>query len=72
MPPNQTTTRHFLLKKENFVFNDEDCLVLLMHDVTEFWQLKEEQTKVTMMKMLHSSVSHDMLQPIRNIQLFLD
>lgn len=42
----------------------------MMRDVTEFQQLQEERNKVSMMKMLNQTVSHDIISPMDNIVLF--
>ena len=45
---------------------------MLLRDVTEFQQLQDERNKVQMMKMLHTTVSHDVMSPMHNIQQFAD
>jgi hypothetical protein len=35
-------------------------------------ELNEEREKVQMMKMLQASVSHDMMNPISTIEMFVD
>ena len=45
---------------------------MLLRDVTEFHKLQEERTKVQMMKLLNTSVSHDMMSPIDSIKWFTD
>ena len=54
------------------MYNNEESLLVLLRDVTEFQQLQEEKKKVEMMKMLHTTVSHDMTQPIALIRDFAD
>jgi light-regulated signal transduction histidine kinase (bacteriophytochrome) len=43
---------------------------VLLRDVTEYLELQEERQKNHMMKMLHATVSHDMISPIHNIKYF--
>jgi sensor histidine kinase regulating citrate/malate metabolism len=49
------------------MFDNEECLLLLLRDVTEFHQLQQQKQQVSMMKMLHATVSHDMMNPISAI-----
>ena len=70
--PNFRCERHFLISKQTFVYNNEETLLVLFRDVTEFQLLQEERQKVHMMKMLHATVSHDMMNPIQNIRQFAD
>ena len=59
--------RHYLIKKQTFMYDGQESLLVLLHDVTEYHMLQEEQKKVQMMKFLHATVSHDMMAPIKNI-----
>lgn len=63
-------TRHYLFKLQKFIYDTKQANLLLMRDVTEFQQLQEERQKVSMMKFLHQTVSHDMMSPIQNIKHF--
>jgi hypothetical protein len=46
-------------------------MLVLLRDVTAFQLLQGEQHKVRMMKLLHAAVSHDLMQPIHNIEFFV-
>lgn len=61
-----------MIKKETFIYNDEECLLVLIRDVTDFEQLQETRQKVRMMEMLQATVSHDLISPVNNIKLFAD
>ena len=53
-------------------FNNEECQLLVFRDITANKNLELERNKVSMMKMLHATVSHDMMNPINTIQMFAD
>lgn len=61
-----------MIKKQSFVYNQEECMLVLLRDVTAFQLLQEEKQKVSMMKLLHAAVSHDLMHPINNIEFFVD
>ena len=63
---------YYLIKKQSFVYNQEECLLVLLRDVSAFQLLQEEKHKVSMMKLLHAAVSHDLMHPINNIEFFVD
>jgi len=47
-------------------------MLVLIRDVTGIVSLQEERKKNYLMKMLHATVSHDMISPINNINFFAD
>jgi K+-sensing histidine kinase KdpD len=65
-------TKRYHIKAQYFIYNGEGCLLVLMRDVTEMQLLQEARHKVNLMKMLHTTVSHDMMNPLSNIKFFSD
>ena len=49
------------------MYDGQESLLVLLHDVTGFHMAKEERKKVQMMKFLQATVSHDMMAPMKNI-----
>ena len=45
---------------------------MIFRDVTAFKLLEEEKNEVKLMKMLHATVSHDILNPIGTIEVFAE
>lgn len=64
--------RHYVIKKESFIFDNEECLLIMLSDVTTLQLLQEERHKVHMMKLLHATVSHDIMSPINIIKNFVE
>jgi signal transduction histidine kinase len=58
------------VSSQSFVYDNDDCILLNIRDITEFQQLQDERNRVHMMKMLTAAVSHDMMNPIANIKFF--
>lgn len=49
------------------MYDGQESLLVLLHDVTEYHMLQEERKKVQMMKLLQATYSHDMMAPMKNI-----
>lgn len=45
---------------------------MLLRDVSQMQELQDARHKVQLMKMLHTTVSHDMMSPIQNVKFFSD
>lgn len=65
-------TRQYHIKVQTFIYNGEECLLVLLRDVSQMQQLQDAKHKVRLMKILHTSVSHDMMSPVQNVKLFAD
>ena len=68
----EESVRHYLISKQSFFYKNLECMLVLIRDVTDYLELQEERQKNYMMKMLHATVSHDMISPIHNIKFFAD
>jgi hypothetical protein len=64
--------RQFSIYSQSFIYNGEECQLVFLRDVTQIQLLQEEQKKVSMLKFLQASVSHDMMAPISNIIFFIN
>ena len=62
--------KFYLLKKQKVFFDNKECQLLVFRDVTAFRLLEEERSKVKLMQILHATVSHEMLNPMGNIEVF--
>jgi signal transduction histidine kinase len=61
---------NFRIEVKRIIYDNEECKLVLLYDVTELQQLEEERQKVRLMKMLTTTVSHDIMTPILTIKNF--
>jgi len=61
----------FHIEVKKFIYDNEECKLVLLNDVTEQQLLEEERQKVKLMKMLTTTVSHDIMTPILTIKNFV-
>lgn len=66
----ETSTVNFRIEVKRIIYDNEECKLVLLYDVTELQQLEEERQKVRLMKMLTTTVSHDIMTPILTIKNF--
>ena len=49
----------------DLIFNDTECQVLNFADITAFKRLKQEEESNRLLKMLNTSVHHEMIAPLK-------
>lgn len=54
------------------MYNNQECYLILLRDITELELLQKARQNVYLMKMLNATVSHDMVGPLQNILQFTD
>jgi signal transduction histidine kinase len=59
-------------KLHNFVFNNENCQMIVMKDNTESLSLGYLKIMNEMMRILQASVSHDMRAPLQSISTVIE
>ena len=57
--------REIIVKRMDLLFNDKECQLLSFADITTYKRLKQEEETNRLLKMLMTSVSHEMLAPLK-------
>lgn len=70
LPQPQEVSRNYVFNLQTFMYDSKPASLVLIRDVTQFHELQEERNKVNMMKILHTTVSLEMIAPINNIRIF--
>ena len=66
----QAEDRTIIVKRTNLVFSETECQVVNLTDITVYKRLKLEEEKTSMLKMLNTTVHHEMLAPLKaNVDL---
>jgi hypothetical protein len=55
---------------QKLLFNEKDCQILRLRDITANKKLQKVQTENKMLSLLTASVSHELLNPIKCIETF--
>ena len=55
----------FIMKSINMVYNSIDCRVLNFQDMTSYFNLQRQQEKYRLIKMLNTSIHHEMIAPLK-------
>ena len=56
--------RNIIVKRMDLTFNDRECQVINFTDITMYHRLEKEKQSNKSLKMLTTSVSHEMLGPL--------
>ena len=56
-----------MMKSINMVYNNIDCHVLNFQDMTSYFGLQRQQEKYRLIKMLNTSIHHEMIAPLKAI-----
>ena len=59
------SARTIKINRFDLIFNDKECLVLNLKDITAHKQLKREQEKSRLLSKLNTSVYHEMISPLK-------
>lgn len=62
--------RYILLNLQTLYFNDKECFILTMRDVTAIRDLEESEKKNFFVNLVTSSVSHELMTPLKCIMAF--
>ena len=68
----ETIEKFYLIRKRKVFYDNKECQLLVFRDVTTHRLLEEERSKLKLMKLLHASVSHDLLNPLGNLEVFAE
>lgn len=52
------------------IFNEEECIILMIRDITAFKKLNKAENKNRVTGLLTASVSHELLTPLKCISSF--
>ena len=63
--PEENFDRSIVLKRSSLIFNDEDCEVISISDITSLKQLQEKEKTHNLLKALNATVHHEMLAPLK-------
>ena len=59
------TPKTLIVKRQNFLQDDQWCQILNINDITSYIKLQKEQYSNGLLKALNASVNHEMLQPLK-------
>ena len=57
--------RTIIVKRMNLTYNETECQVLNFADITSYKRLKQEEERNRLLRMLNTSVHHEMVAPLR-------
>lgn len=57
--------RTIIVRRMDMIFNEQECQVLNFADITAYKRLKQEEEMNRLLKLLNTSVHHEMLAPLK-------
>ena len=60
-----TEERNLVVRRMDINFSKKECQILNLTDVTSIMTLEREKEKYRMIKLLNTSVHHEMIAPLR-------
>lgn len=55
------------IRRQEIIFDDAKCLLVSLHDLSERHKVSQQQKQINILKMLHSSVSGDLVDTLSMI-----
>jgi signal transduction histidine kinase len=68
----ERTNRILLITRNAFIFNNKECFILSINDLTSLKQVSTLKTQNNLLNLLAANVSHEMMTPLNCIIYFSD
>ena len=62
-----TENKTFIVKRMDFIFEDQECQIINVTDLTAYTKLQKEEDENKLLKMLNASIHHEMLTPVKTM-----
>lgn len=63
----ETTEKTLIVKRMDFMFDEKECQIINITDISAYIKLEKTQTTNKLLKTLNTSVHHEMLTPLKTI-----
>jgi len=65
----EQSMKHVEIKQKDIVYNNQQCSMLIMNDMTAFAKLDQERMNNVSLQRTNACISHEIITPLRTIEL---